>query len=728
MAVAKPLDAGQRRIVYGANVALTIILAAVVLAIVIWAAGRFGGRFDMSSARTNSLSSRTRQLLNGLDQDIRLTALYSTAMKEIRPHAEKHKARVADLLDLYESASKGKITATVIDPSKNDPRITELLKRLAEKPAYKDEAAPHAKALDEFPALNQAIIQRATDEEAQLNQLITADPRLGRVREIAAIARNLRTVLDLAKRTEEDIALMRAAETPQYGAAVEGMRDYLGKARGVFQEAADWMSQSGVTQPNLSESAKQFFADAHQRNAELFTQIDAQTKATADLQPVKLEEMVDELKRGQTIVVETPEEATVLTEDDVSPYRTDENAPPPEDGDYRVFAGEQAVSSAILKLTEKQRTAVVFVRYGGEPLLQPDFTQVNPMVQVPPKAPYAFVYDLLRKDNFVAEEWDVQKSPTPPAIENAARTVYVVFPPTVPPPRNPMQPAPVPSISPDQKQAVIDAVTQSGMAIFLIGWEAPAMSFMPSQAEYAFADYLRDTWGIEAQPSYLALHFVANPQKAGRFYPANRDPLLLTSDVARFTDQPIAAPLGSLPGALRAASPLSLVPADKAPAGVTREPVIQVPPTEQVWAFRDVNRVQEDFQQHEGTQRYEDDIPAPFPLALACTGPENRKAVIFGSKDFMADRVIEMSTLVAVGGSLQMAQLFPANADLFMNTLHWLTGDAGRIAVGPRNADVPRLTGLKEGPAVQFLKVFLVAIWPAAALLAGAGVWLVRRR
>jgi hypothetical protein len=224
------------------------------------------------------------------------------------------------------------------------------------------------------------------------------------------------------------------------------------------------------------------------------------------------------------------------------------------------------------------------------------------------------------------------------------------------------------------------------------------------------------------------LQFVANPQKPGRFYPASRDPLLLTSDVAQFTRHPIAAPLSSLPGAMRAACPLALVTGDKAPQGVTHEPIVALPATEQVWAFSDINRVQEDFQQNEGTRRYDDDLPTPFPLAIACANAEGKKAVVFASKDFMADRVIEMGQLVLVGGALQYAQLFPANADLFMNTLHWLTGDAGRIAVGPRSADVPRLTELKDGPTVKFLKVFLVAIWPAVALLAGAGVWLVRRR
>ena len=53
---------------------------------------------------------------------------------------------------------------------------------------------------------------------------------------------------------------------------------------------------------------------------------------------------------------------------------------------------------------------------------------------------------------------------------------------------------------------------------------------------------------------------------------------------------------------------------------------------------------------------------------------------------------------------------------------------ADRIAVGPRRSDVPRLDKLTEGGMAQFCRVLLVGIWPGLALLAGAGVWLLRRR
>lgn len=74
-----------------------------------------------------------------------------------------------------------------------------------------------------------------------------------------------------------------------------------------------------------------------------------------------------------------------------------------------------------------------------------------------------------------------------------------------------------------------------------------------------------------------------------------------------------------------------------------------------------------------------------------------------------------------------LGSLYPANSDLLINALHWLTGEADRIAVGPRRAELPRLSNLRESTAAA-LPWVLVGVWPAVALVVGLGVWFVRRR
>jgi hypothetical protein len=445
-----------------------------------------------------------------------------------------------------------------------------------------------------------------------------------------------------------------------------------------------------------------------------------------DLEEVKLEEIYEKLKRGDTVLVETEDEAVVLPHDEVWPWRTDRNAPAPPDGDPRDFAGEQAISSAILRMTQKEKTAVVFTRYGGRPLLRADYQPGRPMDMQ--QAPYQALNELLQKENFITEEWDVRTDENPPGVEDAARTIYVVFPPEPPQQQNPMRPSPTtPRISDEQKQRIFDAVEESGMAVFLTRWAPPSVPYAPVPEKYEFSDYLKSNWGIEVKDTHLALEFTPNPQREGLWYVASRSPTV-SSRVFHFTDHPISEPLQGLPAAFQAVAPLAKVGDEDKPEDVTVEAVVEVDDTEDVWAINDVQQLNEDFKKRQGTRRYDEDIAAPFPLALAATDADGDRLVVFGSERFMADAIVNMSQLVMVGGALRLAKLYPGNIELFVNALHWLTDNADRIAVGPRRGDVPRLEGLKDDATLTFTRVFLVGIWPGLALVVGLGVWLIRRR
>ncbi len=726
MAVGKGMTAGKAGVVYGLNVAFTIVLAFVLGGVVVWAAGTYGGRGDLTRTGVNSLSPRTEQLLDALDQNVTITGLYSTALKEVRPHAEKHQKRVADLLDLYETAGRGTVTTSMIDASKSPTQVTALLARLKEKPSYKDAAKPHAEALEAFPALSARLVELMQGELNEINGLHSTDPALANVRPLSIIERNLQVVVREAQSTEADVQALQADEIPRYGQALYAVTCHLEQVKAGLQDAMDWMKASGMGTPGISPDTKSFFAAAPTRCATALGGLQALLKQTEDLAPVELEDVYETLKRGQTILVETEQEATVLAQDDVWPWRTDRNAPPPPDGDMRDFTGEQAISSAILKLTQKTKTAVIFTRFGGESLLTAA-APTNPMMMRMPQAPYGILNDLLQKENFITQEWDVQAQPDPPEIAEAARFIYVVFPPKAPPQQNPMRPSPVPRINAEQKQRIYAAVKEAGMAVFLTSWMPPSSQFMPMPEKYEFNEYLKSTWGVAVDDTHLALQFAVNPQRAGLMLPASRS-LILASQIFHYTDHPIGAPLKGLPAALQAVAPLRIVGGDDSPEGVTLETIVEVNDTEDVWAISNLTRINEDLQKNQGTRRYDDDIPAPFPLGVSATDSEDRKLVVFASDSFVSDSVVNMAQMVMVGGTLRLAKLYPGNTDLFVNTLHWLTGNADRIAVGPQRGDVPRLDKLEEGSTLTFTRAFLVGIWPGLALLVGAGVWLLRRR
>ncbi len=285
------------------------------------------------------------------------------------------------------------------------------------------------------------------------------------------------------------------------------------------------------------------------------------------------------------------------------------------------------------------------------------------------------------------------------------------------------------------------------MAIFLAGWSPPMVS-----GGNPFASYLRDQWGIAVKSEYMVAHFTPHPQKPGFFWPVRRDVPLLTGQVVRLTDHPIGKPIQALPLGMYMVAPLEIVapgteaaadsatasaPADGAatrPAGspppdVKREPVVVVAETEDVWASSDIIRViNQDLRVEQGTKRRDEDIAPPFPIAVAATRGDGDRIVVFGSEQFASDELAQARGLTSSGGGLVLYTLYPGNSELFINALHWLTGESNRISVGARAADVPRLERLKEGPAAVFWRVFLVGIWPAIALAVGVGVALARRR
>lgn len=732
MAQAAAMQASTRRFVYGTQVLITIALAVAVVSMAIWLAGRFSGRFDMTSAGRNSLSPRTQKLLSGLDTNITLTGTYTTALKEVRKFAEKHRNMVRDLLDLYETGGKGKVTTAMIDPSTAPADVQKLLKRLVEKSAYKDEANPHREAIKTFPELNTRIAEVVKSESDQINAIAQKDARLRGETALFGLRYELNRVQKDATDAEREIDELIKSEIPRYGQAVELARKNLTAAKSALSALQGWMLSEGRQIPGLAEETRKFFEGAEARYKDLLTAVEAELTKTNDLKRVKFEELYDALKGGECILVETDKEAAVIPQYEVFVSRGD-RAPPSDDGDQSEFNGETAVSSAILRLTQKVKTAVIFVRHGGQQMLRPDFKNMNTFnMQELPRAPYGTINEMMVKENFAPDEWDLATAPAPPTVKDAAKTIYVIFPPAPPPQRNPMmQQPPPPGMTPDQKQKILDAVRQGGLAIFMAGWSPPRAAFETTPAPYEYTEFLRSTWGIDVRADALALRFGPAMDDPSLKYPSVSQQglnVIIGDDSIRLTEHAIAKPLQTLPAGFEMASPLVISRPSSGPSGLKVETVVEANDSDDVWAVTDIRRLQEDVNKKRGTSRYESDVASPFPIAVAGEFDGGQRVVVFGSDQFIADQMLQMASLVRIGNSLGVSAVFPANADLFLNSLHWLTGESNRIAVGPSRGDVPRLDKLKEGPVATFWRFFLAGLWPLCAGLAGLGVWLIRRK
>ncbi|MGE0479080.1 MAG: Gldg family protein [Phycisphaerae bacterium] len=726
--------AGQRRIAYGANVLLSSLLAFALLVVVVILSGRFDAQADLTSGGANSLSPATRQMLASLDQDVTITGLYAV-LSEYQKFAQKRKDTVRDLLTLYEQAGRGRVTARMVDPMKEVTVVQGLLARLKQKPAYVDEAKPHEAAIAKLPEIIRLVDALSTSETQELGKLAETNERLKQVREFLIVYSNLQRVGRDAKNLEADVAELKAGDVPRYGRAVEAMRESLTRVRTMLADCLDWISKDAAQLPGLTPDAQSFFASAGERYTQALEPINALLADTENLQRVKLEEVYETLARSTQeppILIETKDEARVVTMGDVWPARSPQ-APEGPDGDPLDFNGEQAVSAAVLALTQKERTAVVFVRFGGEPLLRPDFSRMNPMMMMNlPRAPFQQMGDLLEKQNFITQEWDLATTKQPPTIADAKHIVYVVLPPEPPPQPNPMQPAPTPGITPTDKQLLYGSIEQSGLAIFLTGWGQPRSRMFPTPEPYEYAEYLRTTWGIDVKRDYLTLRFTSLPDKPGLWGWGNSSHILTSPDLVEFTDHKITGVLQTQPAGFTLVAPLAIVTGEGKPADVTVEELVRVRKSEAIWALNDLGRLEEDRRKRQGTSPGKDDLLPPFPIGVVATRSSDKpestaRVIVFSSEQFPTDDVAQTLGAEQTAQGIKVYALYPGNTDLFLNSIHYLS-NPDRISISPRRSDVPRLDKLEEGAVAQFWRIFLVGIWPAVALLAGGAAWLARRR
>lgn len=725
MAVAQATHVGRRRVIYGTNVILQVL---VVLAVVVAAMylTRDRWQIDVTSSGINSLSPRTQQLLHNLKQDVRITAVY-TVLSQYDELAQKRRDAVQSLLRLYESTGGRHITADVIDPMKDRGRFVAVLQRLTQKPEYANSAKGHVAALDAFTPLD-ARVQSVIDQHMQTIQAALAgDPALQQS-VLAEVAQQLGRLGEQTGNINTTIKDLVGQEIPLYGKAVDELRTYLQALTSWSNAIDDWVAKKSSS-AKVPAGARDAITQLNSDLAAVMPDVNALLKQIADLKPPKLEELAQKLNRwpnNPPIVVETDEAAEVLTFAEVWPFRNDQSAPPPADGDTREFKGEEAISSAILRLTQKERTAVIFTRWGGVSPITPDFSQFNPQTREMPHAPFGMLNKLLQDENFITLDWDVQTQPEPPDPNGAARKVYVILPPAPPPQSDPRNPAPTPGISPDDIAKVEKAIGTSGLALFLTGASDQAVG---GSGTYEYADYLRDTWGLDVQFRQIVMAFAPSPDSPDLYMPRRPPVILATGDRTmglRLGDSAITEPLGGSTVGLYAACPI--LETEKAPEGVKRTVLMRVADTKDVWAVSDLPTLATDLRANRGTQPATNDRRPPFPVAVAAEHGQQR-VVVIASVPFAADDMLQApGGYAVVGGNLVAYPAYPGNADLFINSIHWLTGNADRISVGARHTQVPRLDKLQEGFWLDFWHVFLVGIWPGVMLLIGGGVWLFRRR
>jgi hypothetical protein len=488
------------------------------------------------------------------------------------------------------------------------------------------------------------------------------------------------------------------------------------------------------------------------------------------LPELELDDTAERLQEDNIVVIEMGSKVRVLKFDDVWPL-----ADPmagrmggEEESRRRVFDGDSAISSALLSMMrEKPFATIVFVAYETQPAPQMRQMGARPNEGRIPLSQLTTLKKKLEQANFAVKDWNLGAEgdeANRPELEEATRAVYVFLPPAPPPQQNPMQPQPDQKSFGEAELTKVRAVLneEGAQAIFLTAWDPPQMSFFgPMPTEYAYDQLLQERYGIDVRSDYRLIRGVPDEREPGAY--AIDIAEISHMQLSTFTDHPIGKPLQSRRMLMADVCPVQSVEesgaADrKVPQDVTLTPILRVPTSvKDLWAESNegIRRISNILREGERRGLFTKDpgtsLEPPFTVILlatqksespatepAATKPadaganqeqklENR-ALVMGTGGSLADYFL-MRRVPRFEGEGKRARFLTdpppmENAELFVNSVYYLSGQPEMIAAGP--AEVPLVPPLEPGTKRN---VFVItAVWAFAVLALGGVVMLVRRK
>lgn len=486
--------------------------------------------------------------------------------------------------------------------------------------------------------------------------------------------------------------------------------------------------------------------------ASLTEKISPLLEAYDKLKSPKDDALPPDLSGKNILVLRSGEKVEVVSFDETWPSRAESEGVRTDDTDSgRFFNGDAVLASRILAMTKKRPFGRVLIAY-LEPTFPPELSMRlrPPQGDIPPSQ-LTEVTKRLKEAGFQVQNWNLREdmpAPEPeekdsastrpatrPASGDSLPTILLVVPPAPPlPPMGPGQP-PSSGFGPEHLQKIRDAVDDGAAALFLLCHLRPQMMGfgMALPQKYAFAEYLREVWGLEARPEHMIVEGIPT-QTPGKYQinPVRTSYLPLSS----FSAHPIGKPLQGRRMIWSASCPITLV--SEAPKGVQRAEILTIPETmTNVWAAGDIQKLAEEIEQSRGglvRPRYEDsDLKVPLALAVAAVregdmsrGIAPSRLVILGVGLSLTDAFLTnpIPQLTDQGG-YEAAPPPRDNLDLLVNAAYWLIGKETYIAAGPTNVQPVRAMT----PATQTtIWTFCVLVLPLAVLIAGVLVLRARKR
>jgi len=712
----------ERWLKYGLNVVVVSVVVVLLAGVITYLAQRTNRRLDTTASGQYSLKPQTLNIIQDLKGPIKIVSLYQKPTPEEAAKSPDYAQPVADLLDEYRRKGRN-ITVDAIDPVTNPTKVDDLITEVTNK--YGGEVKKYNAVLDAYGNVYKQIQDLATAEIGKITKLPLNE--LPDDEDSQTALAGLTTVRSFPKQldtSKESIERRRKLKPPDLKGAMDSVADSMDL---ISQRCAaiEEVFNQDKGNAKLPKPIRDYMAAAAPAYQQIKKLADDLLKQTKDVGELKLDDLRQSLRARDAILVMGEKDMRVLPFEQV--WKADDQQLKqyvPGQEIKPKFAGEQQISTAILSLTQDKKPKVCFVRAGGAPLTtpgMPPFQRGGPM---------SVVADRLRQYNFEVLEKDVtgmwamqsqmQQMPSPPepTDEQIKDAIWVVmdFPTAEQQPGMP---------SPTVAAKVADHLRAGGSALVLVSVRGDAM-----------ADVMKD-WGVEIHPDAVAAHELIK-QSEGRqgsaMDEAQRIPFIF--DIRDYGDHVITRPLRSLESFL---VPLLCVkPTQQVPAGVTVTPIIPLPQSPKSWGETDLEGLQNltDVKYDEGK-----DLAGPIyggivsekklpPSTQPTTAPANKagtaRLVVIGTPAVALDRWINEpdENLLRRG---VIASKFPANAELFNNSVFWLARMEPMIAISPAAMEVARIEPMSNGALSAWKNGALLVGLPGLVVLCGAMVYFARR-
>ena len=680
-----------RRVKYGTNVVIAVAAAVLIVIIinVIRYKRLFRLRQDLTSNSRWSLSEQTRRVVKDLEGEYRLVMLLSQA-NERRDQAE-------DLLGEYARLS-GNLTVEEINPS-SEGRMLAFSAELLER--YKDQLEPLKEALGEA---TKGLRELRADVEQQLELVrkVHGDERLTDVKlkefiqsAVSAFSRIAADYEDLSDGLAEHLE----GALPNYGGAINQLKGMLtNHDEGVFAVVIDRFN--GVAEdPGVDDAIKEQLLQSAQGLGRTRQALSQALDRLKSAQPsAEYDELRGQIRSGTVVVIGPPgkpPQVVAVNEMFKSPNAEQLRQAQAEGTIPELtFLGEERITGALVAMSLKEPPLVVFVGASQRGALGP-------------RGEYGNVAARLQKMNFDVQEWPLagrqgpmgqMMPPGPPPEPKAGQKAVWVVPPM--PPMNPMQRNPMGDPGQRVAQHLQERLAAGDAVLVMLDVSPMAGLGMPD----AIGDLVKQ-WQVTPQLDRVIMRQGSGP---------DRQPVAIAQmDVTQWPDDlPITEAIAGMPGIFLRTCPLVLGTGD----GTQVWPLVRVE-GKGLWAHTDLN-------ERKPPKFNQDTAADSFTIAAAIEQGANRMVVVCAPA--WATNQITGYGIRGLPAELVGVQ-FPANSELFVNSVYWLTGLEQLIAAGARTQDIRRIAPISAGGVTAIRWTLVIGI-PLAIVAAGIAVGLVRRR